>query len=513
MRTRYPGVSPFTNEQQNIFFGRDNDIKRLSKIISLREQILVYAKSGVGKTSLLNTGVLPLLEDKYKILKIRFRAYDNKNSPTPVNTIINLLNNSFKKHSENTFLDKIADNKKTLWYYFKKHNLLCENKEDFILVFDQFEELFTYPETQINEFKEQIHDLVYDNLPNAVKQFIADHPEIEDRTEVLFDDMKIKTVYAIRSDRLNQINTLTDKLPDIQKNFYELNPLDNEQAKQAVVNPAKNSDDFTTKAYDFEDKAIKTIIDALSNYGKQNIETTQLQIICEQIEAIAQEKYKNSLNHNIVKITQADLPEFDDIFLNFYQESIKKLKNTDKKIIADVQKFIEDQLIRNHQRISLDEIICNDYVSKDILLELVNEHLIRSEQNTTGGFSYELSHDTLVEPILISRKKRIKKEEEANAEAERQEELRKAKELAEKERKERKRKETITDIAGAAVIIILILCFFVFNMWQKAEKQREKAEKALKRADEMQLKVETAIFDKAAKDRLPNWKGMIGIWF
>ena len=65
---RYPGVSPFTRDQRNIFFGRSEDIKKLKKLILLRNQVLLYSKSGIGKTSLLDSGVIPLLSDKYEII-------------------------------------------------------------------------------------------------------------------------------------------------------------------------------------------------------------------------------------------------------------------------------------------------------------------------------------------------------------------------------------------------------------------------------------------------------------
>ncbi len=470
---RYPGVSPFTEQQKNIFFGRDNDIKKLQKLISLRNQILIYAKSGIGKTSLLNAGVLPKLEKDYTILKIRFYAYNNEKSISPVEEITNIVKNISDKNTT-TILNKIADQtdyKKTLWHYFKQLNLRNKNSDDFkfIIVFDQFEELFSYPQEQIQEFKEQLQQLINDNLPTEVKQFIADNPDLEDETDILFDDLKTKTVFAIRSDRLSLINKLTDKLPNIQKNFYELKPLENQQARQAIIKPASDSGNFETPPFVFKTQAIEKIIDALSNNQKQNIETTQLQIICQRIEDIAQEKATHTLKTDNIEITEADLPKFEDIFFNFYENSVAKTKNK-----AETQKFIEDQLIRNNQRISLDEIICHDYVNKEALKTLTDTHLLRAERNSTGGFSYELSHDTLIEPILISRKKRIEKEEEEEQLRIRNEELRIAKEKAEKERiernKERKRQRTIIIIVSIAAVVSILFGVFGFVNMQKAEK-------------------------------------------
>ena len=90
-KRRYPGVSPFTSDQKNIFFGRDNDIKKLQKLLSLRKQVLLYSKSGIGKTSLLNAGVLPKFEKKFTIIKIRFFAYNDEKSESPIAKTVNAI--------------------------------------------------------------------------------------------------------------------------------------------------------------------------------------------------------------------------------------------------------------------------------------------------------------------------------------------------------------------------------------------------------------------------------------
>ncbi len=486
-KRRYPGVSPFTSEQENIFFGRDTDIKKLYKLISMRNQILLYAKSGIGKTSLLNAGVLPKLQNKFTIIKIRFFAYDEKKIISPVEKILSSLKEVIKEQNNSFLYDLISKTnyKKTLWYYFKQ--LQFSGKQKFILVFDQFEELFSYPQKYINQFKEELHELTNIDIPSEIKQYIADIKEFDnEQIDVLYDDLNIKTVFVIRSDRLSLLNQLTDKIPDIQETFYELKPLDFEQTKAAIKQPAISKENFSTDIFEFSDDAVNEIITALTNKGKQNIETTQLQIVCQRIEDIAQEKYKTTLQNKIVNITEQDLPEFKNIFLNFYNNVVEKAVVLDtsskhKVTTTSVNKFIEDQLIRNNQRISLDAIICNDYVSEDVLKKLVNTHLLRAERNSTGGFSYELSHDTLIEPILISRKKRIDKEEEAKAEAERKEELRIAKEKAKIESienaKKRKRQRQIIVIVSIAAVVSIVFGVFGFVNMIKAQKSEQKTKK------------------------------------
>ena len=115
----------------------------------------------------------------------------------------------------------------------------------------------------------------------------------------------------------------------------------------AIINPAKDDKEkYETNIFEFETQAVENIINALSNNQEQNIETTQLQIVCQRIENIAQEKANNTLQDEIINITKKDLPKFKDIFLNFYENAVKQTQQQ-----AESQKFIEDQLIRNEIRL------------------------------------------------------------------------------------------------------------------------------------------------------------------
>src|SRR5215469_5046160 len=62
---RYPGARPFCDNQssQETFFGREREAIALTDQILANRLVIVYAKSGMGKTSLLNAGVAPRLRD------------------------------------------------------------------------------------------------------------------------------------------------------------------------------------------------------------------------------------------------------------------------------------------------------------------------------------------------------------------------------------------------------------------------------------------------------------------
>jgi len=71
---RYPGATPFRGDQAKIFYGRDRDIEKMLTLIQVEKKVLLYSKSGLGKTSLLEAGIIPKLPAKFTPISIRFYA-------------------------------------------------------------------------------------------------------------------------------------------------------------------------------------------------------------------------------------------------------------------------------------------------------------------------------------------------------------------------------------------------------------------------------------------------------
>jgi len=481
---RYPGATPFSSKQANIFYGRDKDIGRLLTLIQVEKKILLYSKSGLGKTSLLEAGVLPKLPKNYLPISIRLFAY-KKGAETPVERVIKTLTNLFTglDNTNDTIIDQLIGHnatEKSLWYYFKKAQLISNqqagagSEKIFTLVFDQFEELFTFPKQDIDNFKNQLYELIELKLPDQIARLIAEGWQTDqelfcrENLSLFHKKIEITTVFAIRSDRLSLLNKLSDKIPDIQNTFYELLPLTYEQAQQAIENPANDPNaSFETPPFTFHKDAIDKIISELSEKRTENIETTQLQIVCNRIEEIAAAKPVNGPRQIEVK----DLPEFKNIFLNFYFDSINRLPEENRE---DAKRLIEDDLIRNNLRISLDYEMCKKRLKEDELRTLVDAHLLRAEQNTMGRFSYEVSHDTLIEPILDSKKIYSDELERIRLENKQKEELRLIREEQEQVEKERQRKmkqQRNIFIAGTVVLIFLSI-FLIYALQQKSNAEK-----------------------------------------
>ena len=60
----YVGPRPYERRDRGNFYGRDREARELRALIVADREVLFYAPSGAGKTSLLNAVVIPALEDK-----------------------------------------------------------------------------------------------------------------------------------------------------------------------------------------------------------------------------------------------------------------------------------------------------------------------------------------------------------------------------------------------------------------------------------------------------------------
>ena len=416
---RYPGVQPFATNQEHIFFGRDEDIENLYDLILLEPLVLLFGKSGYGKSSLLNAGILPKFHklekddpDYFIPIVIRFGAYvEGQNDNSPIQVIEQKLAETHSKQTQNQYLDAL-NIEPSLWTTFKAQQ--DEGHSRFLLVFDQFEELFSYPLEQQKAFKTQLAELIYARVPQKVRDAAVDL-STEDNQR-LRDPLQVKAVFAIRSDRLSFLDQLSDALPAILLKRYELKPLRKEQATKAVVAPAMlQNDAFSSPPFSYTPETLEVLfhhLTAKEGTHAQGVEAFILQIVCQYIEREIRLGHIQTTNEKgIIEVQPGQLPDMTNIYEAYYKRQLSALPEGQQKA---AKLIIEEGLLSFNEesgearRLSVDgRSLLDRYkgqqVDQSILDLLVNVFLLRREPNTTGGFNYEISHDTLLKPIARSR--------------------------------------------------------------------------------------------------------------
>lgn len=454
-QSRYPGTRPFLEEDRHLFFGRDHEKKKLSNLIVLEKLVVLFGKSGYGKSSLLNAGVIPYLRHtKHHFpIKIRLTPSDviTKGPMTkPLEILkdhlvpqIEIIKKDLEQNRESCFLAEKLDLPKQLpedltailWYYIKFIQLTKQINEATTLIFYQFEELFRYfDDSVVDEFGRSMAVLLHSNPPDQVLELISKNLNsfTDEELDQLYEPLNLKVVLSVASDHLSLLNKLKRSLPEIFKYTYELKALNKLQAQKALEGPAQKEEEFDSPKFSFDKKAIDEIfvylIKVKNKEGieleNQDIETFQLQLIgkyaeekiiakkkkTEQIAKLKARLSKQKENEEATKyeFNLKDLGEPSNILKKFYKKTIAGLSPIKGQ---RVRKLIEKGLIIEGNRVPMSgSKIKRDYkVYDDTLGKLEEKHLLRSEFKIKDGSrtkSYEISHFNLIKPIQDASRRR-----------------------------------------------------------------------------------------------------------
>ncbi len=405
---RYPGSRPFTDTHvdRRLFFGRGDEKQSFFHMALAEKLVVIYAKSGMGKTSLLNAGIMKELRaEHYLPLLIRF----NIPSIDPLQSIYAI--------AEPFVETKLSDEEKeqTLWEFFKTVPF-WSSEDDLltpILILDQFEELFTLHSKKNREkFITQLADLVRGRVPKELPESKITKGQYTETSP------KIKIIISIREDFLGELDDLSREIPGILQNRFRLLPLNRKQAEQAIIEPAQVKDDrISIPKFKYTEEAVKQMLSFLCKRRKKKqlvstneVEPSQLQLLCQHME----NKILNRMNRDNTDpiIKEKDLggeKGMNLVLQNFYDNQVNQTGSFLGK--TRVRKLCEKGLIgHTGRRVSLEEEqIEHQYkISKKQLSNLVKCRLLRSEPRV-GSTYYELSHDTLIKPIQKSSKSRARR--------------------------------------------------------------------------------------------------------
>lgn len=478
-RYRFIGIRPFEENEKDLFFERAESVEIILNSLKTNKTTLVHSTAGVGKTSIIKAGVLPILHKQInsKVIYISFSNFIKNAGINPLNQIYAELEDYLPNVS---YLDKIIEPENSLWYKLKR----IENaqEEPIYLILDQFENVFTHEQTFTYQLRSEIFSALYESIPKNLKKSIEqklqeDSSLLTDKGfEKLFSAINVNILISIRSDKVEKLNFFVDKIK-ILENVYEIPQLTVIKAieilsKTANFVPKYSIDNlFESKPFVLSESLINRISVFLSRENQTTVETYQLQIIGKELEKI-------SINKNINIISAEHIGKIEDIFEDYYDAIVKNISDPTQQTGA--KKFIEDELIfeYEHRKLTIYQgIALKKYgLTNNTLNYLTNNHLITQIHEKSGEIFYELSHDALITPILIAKQKRIKYEISI------QEQL-KEKEILEQKNKIQTEKIKLSKrynlFLGVLLVFAIILAFLAVNKTIIANKNKRIAQSNL----------------------------------
>ena len=386
------GLQSYTEDQAGSFFGRDEEISKLTTLILVNTLTIVFGRSGTGKTSLLNAGVFPGLRKNY-CLPFKIRLEFNENSPDLVSQIKKVLKEEIDRYD---FKVKEYPGTETLWEYFHKEPLWQVITP--ILIFDQFEEIFTlakldarYALTEMPAFWEELSDLIENNIPAKLEEQFQQNKK---DTTYNHKTQKAKVVFSFREEYLPEFESITAKIPSIKYSRFRLMPMNGHQAYEVITK---------TWGDRIREPEVKRIVSYLTNepnqesYDLLTVEPSLLSQVCAQID-----KERINEDSNEISAGLLDKMKKETILRNIYTEAVAAAENAlpqtpaagNKQLNTRVQQFLETKLISPEGfRTRYNLAGSDDYLRPGIGV-LQSRYFIRKDDDTV-----ELTHD-VVAPLI-----------------------------------------------------------------------------------------------------------------
>jgi tetratricopeptide (TPR) repeat protein len=401
-RRRYPGTGPFGPEDATLFFGRRRETEELYLRILSVPLMLQFGRSGLGKTSLLQAGLFPLLRAR-PFLPVMIRLNDARESLTDA------VARSIRESALNEGVDIDDTTPAGLWELLAtttawRDDLLLTP----VLVFDQFEEVFTLRDQAFRDgLAAELGALATGIPPERLggAQLAREAPV--ERPEV-------KLLISLKETHLGALEQFSARIPGLFQERLRLEPLSESEARDAVVKPAKlegtkGQPPYWTKPFTYDENALDDMMAYLK--GRSDvIEPFQLQLLCQHAEGIA--RRMQSTQSEPVKLTKNDFKgsnAFAVVLANFYRDVLSRIPSPPERRRA--RALCEDGLLGSSgQRLMLEkkQILSDFGVSESTLEVLGRERLVREERRMESTF-YELSHDRLADSVFAARSEKLPK--------------------------------------------------------------------------------------------------------
>ncbi|MEK7486830.1 MAG: SUMF1/EgtB/PvdO family nonheme iron enzyme [Planctomycetota bacterium] len=340
----YKFLDYFEMEDHSIFFGREEDLPKILASIHAQNLMTLYAKSGSGKTSLINAGLRPILE-KEGYFTCYIRVFED-----PIYAI---------KHVVNLQLEFPVENPEDLMLSAFLRNASKQARKPIVLFLDQFEEFFI-----------RLGKATQSHFMNELERCLKK------------GESQTRFIFSLREDFLPEMELFRTQVPGIFYQSYRLKGLQREQAKRAIIEPAK--------LYGIEWEA-ELVRQLLQDLDEGSIEPPHLQIVCDRLYDKREGKK--------ISLTQYRHNGGAKKLLAEYMTSVLESMEVSERKIAELLLKSMVTSLQTKSLLAIEEILRHfdpetQAQAKIILQQLIQQRLLRSFEHEGKAYC-ELAHDFL----------------------------------------------------------------------------------------------------------------------
>ena len=400
----WPGMRPYREQDADFYFGREAEVEDLLLRTERSLLTLLYARGGLGKTSLVRAGLAPRLAERgFLPVYLRPRGLLD-GGREPIAEAIRAV----QAAAQAAGLEATAGfDAPSLWELFHRqdfdlwdaHNRLVTP----VLVFDQFEEIFQIIDDdptaapRVRALLEGIAELVENRLPQRLAGGDMDSASGQ-RFDVAAKDYRV--VLSFREDYLPQVRKLRAIVPSVIENHVRLEPLSGRQALQVVQRAGRELIDAEAAALLVQSvgrpagllqrlldpEAAVAAGDAVINV---EVEPAILSVVCFHLNSERLQRGSATIDVGLVKVKTAQA-----IFDDYYRVNIGQVD-------AATREFVETRLVTpGGERVPypMREVAAQGPALAAGVNRLLEQGILRKEW-FGGEQRLEISHDLLLPPI------------------------------------------------------------------------------------------------------------------
>ncbi|MBS0662087.1 MAG: hypothetical protein JSR48_02400 [Verrucomicrobia bacterium] len=451
------GLVSFTEETRAFFHGREEEAAELSRRVQRKLLTVLFGQSGLGKTSILQAGLVPRLRPE-GFCPVYVRLDYDPHSPSPADQIKRAVFRATEAAGTWTKTGSAVAGE-TLWEFLHHRDDVLKDATGRtlvpILIFDQFEEIFTLAQSddagrrRAQEFLADLADLVENRPPRALEARI-DRDEA-DAAKFDFARADYRILISLREDYLAHLEGLKAQMPSVTQNRMRLARMTGAQAVAAVRSPAPH---LVSEAVA---ESIVRFVAGGTELERAEVEPSLLSLICRELNNTRLARGHAEISADLLAGSR------DTILTEFYERALADQP-------AGVRVFIEDEMLTEsgYRESVAEERVRKAFVAAgapaEALAKLVDRRLLRVEDRLDLR-RVEITHDVLCSVVSASRT--VRHEREALEESKR--------ELAAQQERERATRRALVRArlvaAVASVLMLLALASAVFG-WVSLRRAR-----------------------------------------
>jgi hypothetical protein len=335
----YVGPRTFTRAEADRFFGREREADELRALVVSERLTLFYAQSGAGKSSLINTRLIPQLQQAgFAVLPV---GRINGELPAGVSDVANIFIFSlllsldqgqdsqpkrFSRMTLSHFLSRLTSDDGEHYYYDDGPSpRQVETRDDgprYVLVIDQFEEIVTTQQARWTERADFFRQL----------------------SQAMAADPLLWVVLTLREDNVASLEPYAPFLTSKMRARFYMQRMGYGAALEAIKRPAEQG------GRPFAPGVAESLVDNLRQIQVQGqaeallgqfIEPVQLQVVCYQL-------WENLKERPAGEITLADLQELgnvDTALAQFYEQALADSIAATGVSEIKLRRWFDEQLI------------------------------------------------------------------------------------------------------------------------------------------------------------------------